>query len=130
MEGRYIIDTNIVIYYLDNQIPAKEISKVNDIFRESFNISTVSVIELLGWHKLNAQDMQKLEIFLANAEVHFVDFEIQQKAIDIKQLRKTPTPDSIIAATALLNGYTVVTRNVSDFSKIAGLKVYNPFEEN
>ena len=37
-----------------------------------------------------------------------------------------PIKDSLVAATALSHGLTVVTRNVSDFKK-AGVKVLNPF---
>jgi predicted nucleic acid-binding protein len=37
-----------------------------------------------------------------------------------------PIKDSLIAATALLHGLTVVTRNVRDFGK-AGIKVVDPF---
>jgi toxin FitB len=37
-----------------------------------------------------------------------------------------PIKDSLIAATALVHGLTVVTRNVRDFRK-AGLKIVDPF---
>ena len=37
-----------------------------------------------------------------------------------------PIKDSLVAASALSHGLTVVTRNVSDFRK-AGVKVVNPF---
>jgi predicted nucleic acid-binding protein len=37
-----------------------------------------------------------------------------------------PIKDSLIAATALVHGLTVATRNVTDFQK-AGVKVVNPF---
>ena len=40
--------------------------------------------------------------------------------------RAMPIKDSLIAATALVHGLTVVTRNSSDFQK-AGVKVLNPF---
>jgi predicted nucleic acid-binding protein len=36
--------------------------------------------------------------------------------------------DAIIAATALVHGLTLVTRNVDDFKHIAGLELENPFE--
>lgn len=35
--------------------------------------------------------------------------------------------DALIAATALVHGFTVVTRNLKDFSGIDGLVVHNPF---
>lgn len=37
-----------------------------------------------------------------------------------------PTKDAMIAATALVHGLTVVTRNVRDFER-AGVKLVNPF---
>jgi hypothetical protein len=37
-----------------------------------------------------------------------------------------PIKDSLIAATALVHGMTVATRNVRDFRK-AGVKIVNPF---
>jgi predicted nucleic acid-binding protein len=40
--------------------------------------------------------------------------------------RAMPIKDSLIAATALVHGLTVVTRNTSDF-KSAGVDVVNPF---
>ena len=38
-----------------------------------------------------------------------------------------PIKDSLVAATALVHGLTVATRNVADFKK-TGVKVINPFE--
>jgi toxin FitB len=49
----------------------------------------------------------------------------------LAELRKSgqslPIKDSLIAATALVHDFTVVTRNTRDFQK-AGVKVLNPFE--
>lgn len=42
--------------------------------------------------------------------------------------RTMPIKDSLIAATALLHGLTVATRNVEDFSK-AGVPTVNPFSQ-
>ncbi len=42
--------------------------------------------------------------------------------------RAMPVKDSLIAATALVHGLVVATRNVSDFER-AGVKLMNPFAE-
>ncbi len=129
MEYKYLIDTNIIIYYLDNKIPQQEINKVEDIFKNSFNISTITKIEVLGWHKIEEHEIIKVVKFINNAKVFYIDHDIEQKSTEIKQKCKIATPDRIIGATALLNNLTVVSRNYKDFKKIEGLKFYNPFEK-
>ncbi len=69
MEQRYLIDTNILIYYLDGKIPATHLEKVSKIFEKSFNISTITKIEILGWHKINSREKTKIAYFLKNATV-------------------------------------------------------------
>ena len=52
---------------------------------------------------------------------------IVEKTIEIRKSVRIKLPDAIIAATALVHGYTLLTRNVSDFSNVTGLTVINPF---
>jgi predicted nucleic acid-binding protein len=40
--------------------------------------------------------------------------------------RSLPVPDALIAATAQVHGWTVVTRNIKDF-ELTGARVLNPF---
>jgi len=40
---------------------------------------------------------------------------------------KIKLPDAVIAATALVHGLELISRNESDFKKIPGLAVVNPF---
>jgi hypothetical protein len=47
--------------------------------------------------------------------------------IELRKTYKIKLPDAIIAATALVQEQTIMTRNESDFIKIAGLNVFNPF---
>jgi len=72
MEKRYLIDTNILIYYLDNKIPESEDEKISAIFENSFNISTITKIEILGWHNISDSIRSKIENFLLNANVIYI----------------------------------------------------------
>lgn len=128
MEDKYLIDTNVIIYYLDNRIPKQEIKKVEWIFKNSFNISTITKIEVLGWHKIKENEKKKIAQFINNAKVFYLDSSIEEKSIEIKQKNKIATPDTIIGATAILNNFIVVSRNYRDFTKIEGVRNYNPFE--
>lgn len=56
-----------------------------------------------------------------------VDLKIAQQSALLHVPNPRPVRDCLIAATALVHGMTVVTRNVSDF-EVAGLNVINPFE--
>jgi len=127
MDEKFLIDTNIIIYYLDDKIPENEIERLENILSMSFNISTITKIEVLGWHKITKSEKKRIEKFLSNAQVFYIDKVIEQKSIEIKQKYKIATPDIIIGATALENHFTIVSRNEKDFKKINGIKIYNPF---
>ena len=52
---------------------------------------------------------------------------IALKAGDLCRMHNMDLPDSIIAATALLNKAELLTRNVKDFEKIEGLEIRAPY---
>ena len=47
--------------------------------------------------------------------------EISDKTIELRKDYKIKLPDALIAATALVYNFTLVSRNVSDFKRIVGL---------
>jgi hypothetical protein len=55
-----------------------------------------------------------------------VDDAIIQRAVQLRQVKKISLGDALIAATALVHGVELVTRNTTDFSEIFGLTVVNP----
>ena len=57
----------------------------------------------------------------------YIDEEIVAQTIKLRQQYKTQLPDAIIAATALVNGLILITRNSKDFEQIADLEVINPY---
>lgn len=127
MAQKWLIDTNIVIYYANDKIPSRSVKKVEEIIQQSFIISTITQIEVLGWYKITVAEKRRLTHFLNQATVLYVDKKIEQAAVALKQMQKMDTPDAIIAATCLVYGYTLVTRNQRDFAGIDYLQIYNPF---
>lgn len=124
----YLIDTNILIYASKGLIPEHNIKKTGDIFIKSYNISVISEIELLGCKNLEEEQFFKLKKFISFASRFDLTDDIKYKTIELKRRTNLKTPDAIIAATAIINNFTLVTRNIKDFKNIEDLKIYNPFE--
>jgi predicted nucleic acid-binding protein len=90
-------------------------------------VSAVSVVEVLGYHKLTAPDKQHFEEFFAAAQVLSVSDAVVRRAVGLRQQRKMTLGDALIAATSLEYGRALVTRNLSDFQWVAGLTVLDAF---
>ena len=124
----YLLDTNILIYHLNRSIPVQSIEKIRQILKNHFNISIISKMELLGFRRHSPQSYKKSESFLENAEIIALDDEIVDTVIQLRRNKSIKLPDAIIAATARVNQWTLVTRNENDFSGIE-LTILNPFAE-
>ena len=53
--------------------------------------------------------------------------DFANQVISIRKSLKIKLPDAIIAATALVYGFELISRNEADFRNVPGLKVVNPF---
>jgi predicted nucleic acid-binding protein len=117
INDKLLFDTNIIIYYFNGIITD---SRIDKIFKESFNISIITKIEFLSWQKLKEDKVleQKALAFISHANVYELTDEIADKVIDIRQHYKVKTPDAIIGATALVHGFDIVTNNVGDFKNL------------
>lgn len=125
---KYLLDTNILIYYWKNDIPEAERDKIEEILKHSFIISIITKIELLGWRMHTPGGFEKAKEFLEQAEVLPIDDELAELTIALKRNNNIKLADALIAATALSNDLVLVTRNYSDFSTLAELEIYNPFD--
>jgi toxin FitB len=90
------------------------------------NISIITRIEALGYHRLTAEEEKELNLYLADLPEISLDNGIAGRAIGLRKQRKIGLADSILAATALERGIPFVTCNVDDFKHIAGLVLINP----
>ena len=85
-------------------------------------------MEVLGYHKLTADDKKHLEEFFAAATILPITDDVLKEAIRLRQTKKMTLGDSMMAATALTCKRALATRNTKDFVWIPGLTVIDPFE--
>ena len=99
---------------------------MDDLFSQESLISVITQIELLSWNPADRDLENKVAIFVEDSVVLKLSEEIVLETIHLRRKHKIKTPDAIIAATALVYGYIVVTDNERDFDNIKGLKWINP----
>lgn len=122
----YLMDTNAIIDFLIGKLPNPAKEQIQNTRPE---ISVITHIELFSSSKTPPNEIQHLNAFVSVAKIYnVIDEQILRQAIDLRRKFKLKTPDAIIAATAIVNGLTLITRNVKDFHDIPGLALLNPWE--
>lgn len=124
-QSQFLIDTNAVIDYLGKKLPLSGMDFMNRIVDAIPNISVITKIEVLGFNA-SEEHAQLLFNFMEDATILDLTSSIVDVSIDIRKKSKTPLPDAIIAATAIVYDLVLITRNISDFKNIQGLNVINP----
>lgn len=121
-----LIDSNILIYAGE---PEHRFLR-EFIERHLPIVSIVSYIEVLGYDALTDTQRQYFIEFFTLTPPILVTQQIADKAVTLRQQRKMSLGDAIIAATALVEGHSLVTRNTADFKWITALTLYNPFDKH
>ena len=121
----FVIDSNAVIDYLSGEIPQNGMAFLNTVINDTPVISVMTEIENLGFNN-PPESEYLLNQFIGDSLVVNLDDAVIKTTIEIRKKHKVKTPDAIIAATAMVLDYTLITRNVSDFKKL-GVKVIDPW---
>ncbi|MBK9564735.1 MAG: type II toxin-antitoxin system VapC family toxin [Saprospiraceae bacterium] len=124
-QPQYLIDTNAVIDYLANKLPASGMDFMNTVIDALPNVSVVTKIEVLGFNAPE-QHYKTLSDFINDAIVLDLTNNVVEASIEIRKKHKTKLPDAIIAATAIAYDLVLISRDTSDFKNIEGLKVIDP----
>jgi predicted nucleic acid-binding protein len=119
----YTLDTNAIIYYLDEEptvVPLLEPILGQDM---AIFVSVVTELELLSHPGLTEEDMAVIQQLLTSVVIFPLESRLAQLAGALRRQYHLKTPDSVVAATALLTHTTLVTRNIRDFQGIDGLSL-------
>ena len=117
----FLIDTNVAIYYFGSALSIESEKFMDQILVDSYSISVINRIELLGFNGLSRNESETLNSFISNSNVVNLEEDIILETIQIRKKYTIKLPDAIIAATCLVNNYTLITNNQKDFDKIANL---------
>jgi predicted nucleic acid-binding protein len=119
----YTLDTNTIIYYLKGE--ELVINLLGQIFSDAspVYISTVTELELFSSPALSADDAETIHKLVSSIVTIPLDSQIARIAAAVRRKYGLKTPDSAIAATSLLTGTTLVTRNAKDFRKVENLQL-------
>lgn len=110
---KYVLDTNIVLYFLGGQLA--EPLPLGDCF-----ISIISQIELLSYPQLSSKDEKQIYAFLNEIEIVDLTNPVRDICIDLRKKKLLKLPDAIIAATALSIDAKLLT-NDQAFDRIPNL---------
>ena len=121
----YLLDTNVVINYLDASLPEGGMELLNIIVDEKPMVSVVTKIETLGFNFMSIEEQNAMELFIEGSSIIDLNHDIVNKTIALRKTKKIKLPDAIIAATALVYALILISHNTADFLGIKGLPYSN-----
>jgi predicted nucleic acid-binding protein len=124
--GQYLIDNNVISNYFTVSFPPNAMRFISDVIDEIPNISVITEIEALSWIAPDKAYETAIEEFINDANILPLTQQVVAECVQIRRSRKIKTPDAIIAATAIVNDFTLITSD-ADFNRIPNLRILNPF---
>ncbi|WP_185265927.1 type II toxin-antitoxin system VapC family toxin [Halopseudomonas xiamenensis] len=137
----YLLDTNVVSELRKvraNRADGNVAQWADSVAAEDLYVSAITMQELeMGVLLVERRDPPQGAIFRTWLDNHVlpafagrilpVDTAVAQRCAALHVPDPQPAMDSLIAATALVHGMTLVTRNVADF-QASGVPLLNPWE--
>ncbi|PHM36470.1 type II toxin-antitoxin system VapC family toxin [Xenorhabdus innexi] len=137
----YVLDTNVVseLRKIRAGKAAPNVAKwAESVDAADLFVSAITIMELeLGVLLIERKDATQGSLLRAWLEQHVlpefaertlpVDTAVAQRCARLHVPDRASERDALIAATALVHGMTVVTRNVADFQS-TGVTILNPWE--
>jgi predicted nucleic acid-binding protein len=135
----YLADTNLVSELRKSNCPSHVRAFMNTLPERSVYISVITMGEIkYGLERLPPSKKKteianwldgELSVLYSGRIIHIdIDIALEWGDLRARNDRTLPFLDSLLAATALSKGLTLLTRNTKDFDGIEGLSLVNPWE--
>jgi tRNA(fMet)-specific endonuclease VapC len=132
---RFLLDTDILSLSERGDLNVRR--RLTALSAEEIAVSLISDQEMMrgrlavlshgtqGERRVHAYQKLRATIrFLQSVQILDFDMDCEGKFVDLRKRKiRTGSQDLRIAATALIHGLTLVTRNTKDFAKIPGLPI-------
>jgi predicted nucleic acid-binding protein len=117
-----LLDSNILIYSASDKYKyLRDLVK-----RPDATCSIISKIEVLGYHKITAEQIIYFDAIFNMIHTSPLSDEIVSQAIIYRQRKSMSVGDAIIAASSKVFNSDLYTNNVEDFKGIEDIKIINP----
>lgn len=128
MGAGYLVDSNAIIDLGLGRLPTTNAGWLEQrINQREVSLSVITRIELLTKTQ-PAAEYELMQALVNSVTVLPLDEPVIQQTIALRQQQRIKLPDAIIAATALAHNLPLLTRNVGDFQRIAGLTIIDPHD--
>ena len=137
----YLLDTNVVAELRkarSRKVDQKVLAWANSVSAVCLFLSVITILELeMGTLLIERRDPKQGMVLRSWLNGHVmstfsdrilpVDTAVVQRCAKLHVPDPRPDRDALIAATALVHGMAMVTRNVDDFTPL-GVEIVNPWE--
>ena len=117
---KFLLDTNVILGMLKSTPDVMSLVVENDLMANQCAFSIITRMELLGYPGItNSEDAlirQRLEQFTCIG----ITPEIENLAIELRRARRIKLPDALIAATAISQGWGLLTLDQGLMSVVIG----------
>jgi tRNA(fMet)-specific endonuclease VapC len=129
---KYMLDTNICIYVITNR-SLEVVKKFRQMDKDEISVSVIVASELaygVAKSRLHEKNKETLELFLSSLSVEPMTDSVMWHYASLRhQLERAGTVigenDQWIAAHALASNSVLVTNNMREFERVAGLTLEN-----
>lgn len=122
MNGKLVLDTNIVMYLLDGDDKVAAMLQDTETY-----VSCITELELLSYHRLSEAERITIEDLLSQCTIIDINKEIKELTIKIRSTHRLKLPDAIVVATAQYLNLPLLTAD-KDLEKVSTVNIiiYQP----
>ena len=122
MGAAYLLDTSAGSKYIQSLLSEKAADLMDVAVEAGSMMLVVTRMELLSWVTRSPELDDDIREFIATSTIVDLSEPVIQQTIRLRRhYRGLKLPDAIIAATAIVNNFTLLSTNDTDFEKLTDL---------